>query len=73
MFSIGKMKANNVININGKSISVQGNNISIMNGTVYVDGKLVEEGLSGDVRITFEGDLASLDTSASVTVNGFKR
>lgn len=70
MFNIGKMKSSNIININGKSISVQGNNISIVNNKVYVDGKLVEEGLTGDVKITFEGELANLDSSASVTVNG---
>ena len=71
MFSIGKSKSGrNTITINGNSISVSGNGISIINNKVYVDGELVEEGLSGDVRITFEGDLADLDSTASVTVNG---
>ena len=60
----------NIININGKSISVQGNNISVINDKVYVGGKLVEEGLSGQVEISFTGDLASLDVDGSATVNG---
>lgn len=60
----------NRININGKSISVQGSNISVVNGNVYVDGKLVEENLSGDVKISFEGSLASLTVDGSAKVYG---
>lgn len=60
----------NQIIINGKSISVRGNNISVVNGKVFVDGKLVEEGLSGDVNISFTGELANLKTSGSATING---
>jgi len=60
----------NIININGKSISVKGNGISIINDKVYVNGKLIEEGLSGGVEITFMGDLASLNVDGSATVNG---
>lgn len=60
----------NIININGRSISVSGNGITINNGKVYVDGKLVEEGLSGQVEVSFTGDLASLKVDGSATVNG---
>jgi hypothetical protein len=60
----------NTVIINGKSMSVVGNNISVINDKVYVDGKLVEEGLSGNVTISFEGDLASLKTSGSATIHG---
>lgn len=60
----------NIININGKSLRVQGNNVSVINGSVYVDGKLVEEGLSGEVKISFEGDLAVLTTDGSAKVYG---
>lgn len=60
----------NIINVNGKSITVSGNNISVINDKVYVGGKLVEEGLSGNVTISFEGDLASLKVDGSATVNG---
>jgi autotransporter translocation and assembly factor TamB len=60
----------NRIVINGESISVSGNNISIINGQIYVDGKLVKEELSGNVSVSFEGDLASLKTDGSATING---
>ncbi|MCY7865940.1 hypothetical protein P8918_13055 [Bacillus spizizenii] len=60
----------NTVIINGKSISVSGNNIDVINDKVYVDGKLVEEGLSGQVDIAFEGDLANLRTGGSATING---
>jgi len=60
----------NIININGKLIKVSGNNISVINDKVYVDGELVEEGLSGNVTISFEGELANLKTSGGATVNG---
>jgi hypothetical protein len=60
----------NQIIINGKSINVQGNNISVINDKVYVDGKLVESGLSGRVEISFKGDLANLKTDGSATVHG---
>jgi hypothetical protein len=49
------------ISINGRSFSVSGNNVSVINGKVIVDGKVIEEGLSGDVNIKWEGDLASLN------------
>lgn len=60
----------NYININGKSISVQGNNISVIGNKVYVDGKLAEEGLSGQVEISFTGDLASLKVDGSANNKG---
>ena len=60
----------NTININGKSIQVSGNNISVINDKVYVNGKLVTEGLSGNVNISFEGELANLKADGSVEVNG---
>ena len=55
-----KFKMNTVV-INGRSISVQGNNISVVNDKIYVDGKLVESGLSGNVNVQFVGDLANLE------------
>ncbi|WP_259406040.1 polymer-forming cytoskeletal protein [Shouchella clausii] len=62
--------AMNKIIINGKSISVSGNNISVINGKIYTDGTLVESGLSGQVTILFEGDLANLKTDGSATIQG---
>lgn len=56
--------------INGKSISVTGNNISVINDKVYVDGKLVEEGLVGHVTVEFKGDLANLKVGGAANVIG---
>lgn len=56
----------NKITINGITFEVQGNNISIHNGTVKVDGVEVKGGLSGRVDIKFEGELASLRTDGNV-------
>ena len=61
----------NTIYINGKSINVQGNNISVINNRVYVDSKEVTDGeLSGVVELKFIGDLANLDVDGSLTVKG---
>lgn len=60
----------NTIVINGKRIAVSGNNITVINDQVLVDGKVVETGLSGIVEVKFEGDLANLRCSGSATVNG---
>lgn len=60
----------NIINVNGKSFSVSGRNIVVNNNTVYVDGVMIEDGLSGIVKIEFTGDLASLDcNTAQITGN----
>lgn len=55
----------NIINIGGRSFSVSGKNIVVNNNSVYVDGVLVEDGLSGIVKIEFTGDLASLDCNTA--------
>jgi hypothetical protein len=59
----------NSITINGESFVVNGKNIKCKNNKVYVDGELIKEGLSGDVKIHFNGDLASL-TCADAVVTG---
>lgn len=55
------------ITINGVTIEVEGSNVSVRNGTIYVDGATVQSGLSGDVHIIWEGDLARLEADGSVT------
>jgi len=60
----------NIINVNGKSYEVAGRNIVVNNGSVIVDGKQVVGNLSGNVHVTFTGDLAKLDcTSATISGN----
>jgi hypothetical protein len=57
----------NSITINGVRIEVQGgaSNISIRNGQVTIGGSVVKTGLSGEVRVVWEGPLASLDCDGS--------
>lgn len=59
------------ININGASFKVTGNNIVVdqFNGTVKVNGVLIQDGLKGIVEIKFEGDLASLNCNTA-TISG---
>jgi len=60
----------NTITVNGRSISVSGSSVSVVNGKIIVDGKVIEEGLSGDVHVKWEGDLASLKcNSCDITGN----
>ena len=57
-----------VIVINGKRIeTASGSNVSIIDGTVTVDGVTVESGLQGVVRVEWEGPLANLRADGSVT------
>lgn len=66
---LNKLFSMNKITVHGTTTHVSGRNITVYNDKVYVDGKLVAEGLSGEVKIKFEGDLASLD-AANVEVSG---
>jgi len=61
------------ITINGKTYITKGNDISIIDGIVSVDGNIIEAGLSGNVKITWDGPLANLRADGDVTcenVNG---
>lgn len=57
-------KKMNTIIINNKSFSVSGNCITIKNNTLKVDGKTIEEGLTGNVKVEFTGDLADLNCNS---------
>ena len=62
-------KFNNVI-INGQTINCSGNNITIQNGKVIVDGKVIKSDLCGDVKVVVNGDVNKLNCSGSVEVHG---
>lgn len=70
MFNFLKMfkpKENNVISINGKTFS--GNNVTIINGKVTIDG--VDAGVdSNKEKITIQGNVASLQCDHDVEVKG---
>lgn len=57
----------NRITINGVTVEVEGENVSVLNGVIYVDGVAVQSQLSGDVHVLWHGDLASLEADGSVS------
>ena len=59
----------NIITINGESHDVEGNNVVVRRGKVLVNGKVIKDGLTGTVKIEWQGDLAYLDCTSAV-VNG---
>lgn len=60
----------NTIKINGgESHFVVGRNIIVRKDKIFVDNTLIEEGLTGTVKIEFTGDLATLNCTESV-ING---
>ena len=67
--SLNKMGNKSTITINGNKFSVSGNTIIVNNDSVFVDGKLVEKGLTGIVKISWDGPLANL-TCTNAEING---
>lgn len=69
IFSKGGGKS--TVNVNGRTITVSGNDISIINGKVYSDGILVEGDLiDNSVTIKIEGPIANITSDRSLTVIG---
>jgi len=64
-----KNKLMNIITINGETHDVEGNNVVVRRGKVLVNGKVIKDGLTGTVKIEFEGELAHLDCTQAI-VNG---
>lgn len=58
------------VSVNGRTIRVSGNNITIRNGEIYVDGKLYEDELPQSVTVIVEGNCNNLNASGSVEVRG---
>lgn len=59
----------NKITINGKVFNYSGNNITINNGKVIVDGNVIQE-CSGDIKVNIYGDAHIVDCNGSVEVFG---
>jgi len=57
-----------MIIINGKRYS--GLDVSIVNNSIFIDGKKVDSNKENILEIKVIGDLAKLTTDKSVTVNG---
>lgn len=55
--------------INGESFEVHGNNIVVTNDSITVDGETIKSGLSGIIKVQWEGDVANL-TAHNVEISG---
>ena len=59
------------VTVNGKTIHVKGNNISIIDDRIIVDGKPLEESMdTKNITVIVEGNCNRLDTCGSVEVRG---
>lgn len=64
------------VTVNGKTTTIQSSNVSVINGSIYVDGKKYKaEGLEdidkyGTVNVSIEGNVGEIKCSGSVTVKG---
>ena len=59
------------VTVNGKTIKINGaQNISICNGRIIVDGKVIDDTYNGNANIIIDGNVTHLDCTGSVTVNG---
>ncbi|MCY8539501.1 hypothetical protein MOD23_19370 [Bacillus haynesii] len=71
---LGKSKTSTVISGNGKvninGVTYEGNNITITNNEVLIDGKAVESSVSGVVKVKIEGTPAKVYSDASIEVKG---
>ena len=58
--------------VNGEEITLTSSmdNVSIINGKIVVDGKVIRSELASKVEITIYGDVKNLDCSGSVIVHG---
>ena len=73
MFRNKKKYANSysTVSVNGKTIRVRGNSISIIDDQIIVDGKPLEEALDQpNITVIVEGDCRSLNASGNVEVKG---
>ncbi|EFV73046.1 hypothetical protein HMPREF1012_00968 [Bacillus sp. BT1B_CT2] len=71
---LGKSKTSTVISSSGKvtvnGVRYEGNNITITNNKVLIDGQAVESSVSGEVKVKIEGSPVKVYSDASVEVRG---
>jgi hypothetical protein len=61
---------NNTITINGKTFQCSGGNITISNGKVIVDGKIIESNIGCNAEIVINGNVNKIDCDYNVVVYG---
>lgn len=70
MFNFNKNNNFNKVVINGNTIDCSGSNITIQNGKVIVDGKVIQSDFEHEIKVTVYGDINKLDCAGSVEVHG---
>ncbi len=59
------------ITMNGKTIRVSGNNITVINDRVIVDGKVLDESMDfKNITVIVEGDCKKLEACGDVEIKG---
>lgn len=59
------------VSVNDKTIRVKGNNITIVNDKIIVDGKILNESMDfKNITVIVEGDCNKLDTCGDVQIKG---
>jgi hypothetical protein len=71
MFGWNKNKSYSTVTVNGKTVHVRGNNISIINDKIIVDGKPLDEAMDAkSITVIVEGNCNRLDTCGDVEIKG---
>lgn len=60
----------NKVIINGQVFETSGKNITINNGTIIIDGTVIQEGLTGSINVAIYGDVEKINCGGSVSVEG---
>ena len=70
-FKHNKYNSYSKVTVNGKTIRVRGNNISIINDKIYVDGKLLDEDMDAkNITVIVEGSCGNLKVEGDVEIKG---
>ncbi len=62
----------NRIVVNGKSINCIGNNVSIINNKIFVDGKEITDEATKNCDVYIYGDVENIDCQGAVSCNNVK-
>ena len=62
----------NRIVVNGKSINCSGNNVSIINNKIFVDGKEITDEATKNCDVYIYGDVENIECQGSVNCNDVK-
>ena len=65
------MRSWSTVSVNGKTVRVRGNNISVINDKIIVDGKVLDESMDfKNITVIVEGDCKKLDAYGNVEIKG---